>query len=98
MSHREEAPGKTQDTLERLCLVGWPGNASGSPRKSWRKVSGHSVNKDAALAHPSQDITTGLADPTLGPNCPLEKLLGPDTLCGASSPPPSNATLDIVSK
>ncbi|KAI3359915.1 hypothetical protein L3Q82_014268, partial [Scortum barcoo] len=29
--------GKTQDTLERLCLSDWPGNASGSPRKSWRK-------------------------------------------------------------
>ncbi|KAK3549572.1 hypothetical protein QTP86_004974 [Hemibagrus guttatus] len=31
--------GKTQDTLERLSL-GWPGNASGSLRKSWRKCLG----------------------------------------------------------
>ncbi|KAI3372478.1 hypothetical protein L3Q82_022972 [Scortum barcoo] len=31
ISHREEAPGKTQDTLERLCLSGWPGNASEVP-------------------------------------------------------------------
>ncbi|KAI3376808.1 hypothetical protein L3Q82_000093 [Scortum barcoo] len=41
VSHREEASGKTQDTLERLCLsTSWPGNASGSPRKSWRKCLG----------------------------------------------------------
>ncbi|KAI3363927.1 hypothetical protein L3Q82_001530 [Scortum barcoo] len=40
MSHREEASGKTQDTLERLCLSAGLGNASGSPRKSWRKCLG----------------------------------------------------------
>ncbi|KAI3356573.1 hypothetical protein L3Q82_017772 [Scortum barcoo] len=33
--------GKTQDTLERLCLcLGWPGNASGSPLEELEEVSG----------------------------------------------------------
>ncbi|KAI3364977.1 hypothetical protein L3Q82_001143 [Scortum barcoo] len=48
MSHREEASGKTQDTLEKTMSLGWPGNASGSPRKSWRKCLG--VGMDSSLA------------------------------------------------
>ncbi|KAI3363702.1 hypothetical protein L3Q82_001195 [Scortum barcoo] len=40
MSHREEALGKTQDTLETMSLS-WPGNAGpGSSWKSWRKCLG----------------------------------------------------------
>ncbi|KAI3364955.1 hypothetical protein L3Q82_001119 [Scortum barcoo] len=33
-------PGKTQDTLERLCLSTWPGNASGIPPEELEEVSG----------------------------------------------------------
>ncbi|KAI3357833.1 hypothetical protein L3Q82_016221 [Scortum barcoo] len=40
MSHREEAQGKTQDTLERLCLSAGLGTPRRSPRKSWRKCLG----------------------------------------------------------
>ncbi|KAI3359246.1 hypothetical protein L3Q82_002765 [Scortum barcoo] len=40
MSHREEASGKTQDTLERLCLSTWPGNASEVPPEELEEVSG----------------------------------------------------------
>ncbi|KAI3358753.1 hypothetical protein L3Q82_015162, partial [Scortum barcoo] len=42
MSHREEASGKTQDTLERLCLSAfWPGNiASEVPPEELEEVSG----------------------------------------------------------
>ncbi|KAK3531365.1 hypothetical protein QTP70_018164, partial [Hemibagrus guttatus] len=40
MPHREEAPGKTQDTLERLCLLAGPGMPRGPLRKSWRKCLG----------------------------------------------------------
>ncbi|KAI3370744.1 hypothetical protein L3Q82_007287 [Scortum barcoo] len=61
MSHREEASGKTQDTLEKLCLsagLGRAGNASGSsPRKSWRKC----------LGLPKQVVK----DSTAGPECLL---------------------------
>ncbi|KAI3356005.1 hypothetical protein L3Q82_017278 [Scortum barcoo] len=32
--------GKTQDTLERLCLSSWPGNASGIPPEELEEVSG----------------------------------------------------------
>ncbi|KAI3359905.1 hypothetical protein L3Q82_014245 [Scortum barcoo] len=42
MSHQEEAPGKTQDTLERLCLSAGLGMPRGPPRKSWRKCLGKS--------------------------------------------------------
>ncbi|KAI3370535.1 hypothetical protein L3Q82_025294 [Scortum barcoo] len=40
--------GKTQDTLERLCLSDWPGNASGIPPEELEEVSGceESVKKD----------------------------------------------------
>ncbi|KAI3355874.1 hypothetical protein L3Q82_004427 [Scortum barcoo] len=41
VSHREEASGKTQDTLERLCLSDWPGNASGIPPEELEEVSGY---------------------------------------------------------
>ncbi|KAI3352452.1 hypothetical protein L3Q82_005405 [Scortum barcoo] len=41
MSHREEASGKTQDTLEKLTMsLGWPGNASGSPGRAGGSVWG----------------------------------------------------------
>ncbi|KAI3354925.1 hypothetical protein L3Q82_004724 [Scortum barcoo] len=40
MSHREEASGKTQDTLEKLCLSAGLGTPRESPRKSWRKCLG----------------------------------------------------------
>ncbi|KAI3352721.1 hypothetical protein L3Q82_019301, partial [Scortum barcoo] len=40
MSHREEASGKTQDTLERLCLSAGLGTPRGPPWKSWRKCLG----------------------------------------------------------
>ncbi|KAI3377398.1 hypothetical protein L3Q82_008588 [Scortum barcoo] len=44
VSHREEASGKTQDTLERLCLSTWPGNASGiPPPEELEEVSGTSA-------------------------------------------------------
>ncbi|KAI3354514.1 hypothetical protein L3Q82_019027 [Scortum barcoo] len=41
MSHREEASGKTQDTLERLCLSAGLGTPRGPPWKSWRKCLGY---------------------------------------------------------
>ncbi|KAI3369678.1 hypothetical protein L3Q82_024521 [Scortum barcoo] len=40
MSHQEEASGKTQDTLERLCLSAGLGTPRNPPRKSWRKCLG----------------------------------------------------------
>ncbi|KAI3352477.1 hypothetical protein L3Q82_005427 [Scortum barcoo] len=40
MSHREEASGKTQDTLEKLCLSAGLGTPRGPPEKSWRKCLG----------------------------------------------------------
>ncbi|KAI3369606.1 hypothetical protein L3Q82_025320 [Scortum barcoo] len=40
MSHREEASGKTQDTLERTMSLGWPGNASRVPPEELEEVSG----------------------------------------------------------
>ncbi|KAI3357025.1 hypothetical protein L3Q82_003657 [Scortum barcoo] len=42
-NHWEEASGKTQDTLERLCSLSWPGNASGSPLEELEEVSGLSL-------------------------------------------------------
>ncbi|KAI3358115.1 hypothetical protein L3Q82_002977 [Scortum barcoo] len=42
MSHPEEASGKTQDTLERLCLSRLAWERLGVPRKSWRKCLGRS--------------------------------------------------------
>ncbi|KAI3369575.1 hypothetical protein L3Q82_024384 [Scortum barcoo] len=40
MSHREEAPGKTQDTLERLCLSAGLGTPQGVPPEELEEVSG----------------------------------------------------------
>ncbi|KAI3374232.1 hypothetical protein L3Q82_006082 [Scortum barcoo] len=60
MSHREEAPGKTQDTLRDYVSLSWPGNASGSPpRKSWRKCLGCSPSRceHGACGHCSQSWT-----------------------------------------
>ncbi|KAI3368383.1 hypothetical protein L3Q82_008085 [Scortum barcoo] len=39
MSHREEAPGKTQDTLERLCLLAGLGTPR-VPPEELEEVSG----------------------------------------------------------
>ncbi|KAI3351359.1 hypothetical protein L3Q82_005903 [Scortum barcoo] len=38
MSHREEAPGKTQDTLERLCLSAGLGTPRGPPGRAGGSV------------------------------------------------------------
>ncbi|KAI3360603.1 hypothetical protein L3Q82_002471 [Scortum barcoo] len=51
MSHREEALGKTQDTLERLCLSVGLGTPRESPQKSWRKCLG----SDCCLHDPVSD-------------------------------------------
>ncbi|KAI3370681.1 hypothetical protein L3Q82_007090 [Scortum barcoo] len=40
MSHREEALGEDPGHAGETMSLGWPGNASGSPRKSWRKCLG----------------------------------------------------------
>ncbi|KAI3356591.1 hypothetical protein L3Q82_017792 [Scortum barcoo] len=40
VSHREEASGKTQDTLERLCLSTGLGTPRGPPGRAWRKCLG----------------------------------------------------------
>ncbi|KAI3357516.1 hypothetical protein L3Q82_015935 [Scortum barcoo] len=40
MSHREEASGKTQDTLERLCLSAGLGTPRGPPGRALEEVSG----------------------------------------------------------
>ncbi|KAI3376658.1 hypothetical protein L3Q82_016477 [Scortum barcoo] len=54
MSHREEALGKTQDTLERLCL-GWPGNASGPPGRAggsvWDDILSVTCQNNISLFH-----------------------------------------------
>ncbi|KAI3377851.1 hypothetical protein L3Q82_008989, partial [Scortum barcoo] len=52
MSHREEAPGKTQDTLERLCLSAGLGTSSGAPWKSWRKCLGGNWEVNGQLVMP----------------------------------------------
>ncbi|KAI3370284.1 hypothetical protein L3Q82_024458 [Scortum barcoo] len=43
MSHREEASGEDPGHAGETMSLGWPGNASGSPRKSWRKCLGQTV-------------------------------------------------------
>ncbi|KAI3374741.1 hypothetical protein L3Q82_021292 [Scortum barcoo] len=45
MSHREEASGKTQDTLEKLCLSAGLGTPRGPPGRAGGSVWGHTVNK-----------------------------------------------------
>ncbi|KAI3353927.1 hypothetical protein L3Q82_005128 [Scortum barcoo] len=40
MSHQEEAPGKTQDTLERLCLSAGLGTPQGPPGRAGGSVWG----------------------------------------------------------
>ncbi|KAI3362708.1 hypothetical protein L3Q82_001775 [Scortum barcoo] len=40
VSHREEAPWEDPGHAGETMSLGWPGNASGSPRKSWRKCLG----------------------------------------------------------
>ncbi|KAI3359806.1 hypothetical protein L3Q82_014175 [Scortum barcoo] len=40
MSHREEASGKTQDTLEKLCLSAGLGTPRGPPGRARRKCLG----------------------------------------------------------
>ncbi|KAI3376166.1 hypothetical protein L3Q82_016693 [Scortum barcoo] len=55
MSHREEAPGKTQDTLERLCLSAGLGTPRGPPEEleevsGVREVSGIISAQTAASA------------------------------------------------
>ncbi|KAI3372131.1 hypothetical protein L3Q82_006978 [Scortum barcoo] len=40
MSHREEASGEDPGHAGETMSLGWPGNASGSPWKSWRKCLG----------------------------------------------------------
>ncbi|KAJ0068126.1 hypothetical protein NL108_016284 [Boleophthalmus pectinirostris] len=40
MSHQEEAPGKTQDTLEGLCFSAGLGTPRGPPRRAGGRVRG----------------------------------------------------------
>ncbi|KAI3360654.1 hypothetical protein L3Q82_002519 [Scortum barcoo] len=42
MSHPEGGPGEDPGHAGETMSLGWPGNASGSPRKSWRKCLGES--------------------------------------------------------
>ncbi|KAI3375876.1 hypothetical protein L3Q82_003763 [Scortum barcoo] len=63
MSHREEASGKTQDTLERLCLSDWPGNASGSPGRAGGSVWGEGgLGISAQTAASTRDPVPDQAD------------------------------------
>ncbi|KAI3353416.1 hypothetical protein L3Q82_019282, partial [Scortum barcoo] len=48
MSHREETSGEDPGHAGETMPLGWPGNASGSPRKSWRKCLG-GTNKQVIL-------------------------------------------------
>ncbi len=49
-SHREETPGKTQDTLEgQIMSPDWPGNASVSPWRSRRKCLGRGKSERLCL-------------------------------------------------
>ncbi|KAI3354759.1 hypothetical protein L3Q82_004585 [Scortum barcoo] len=68
MSHREKAPWKTQDTLERLCLSAGLGTPLGSPRKSWRKCLGavddDDKDEDSALPESSANFQD---NPSLAP-------------------------------
>ncbi|KAI3355692.1 hypothetical protein L3Q82_004278 [Scortum barcoo] len=50
VSHREEASGKTQDTLERLCLSAGLGTPSGIPPEELEEVSGVLESCTAILA------------------------------------------------
>ncbi|KAK3515298.1 hypothetical protein QTP70_013474 [Hemibagrus guttatus] len=45
MPHREEAPGKTQDTLERLCLSAGLGTPQGPSGRAGGSVWGEGVLK-----------------------------------------------------
>ncbi|KAI3359105.1 hypothetical protein L3Q82_002648 [Scortum barcoo] len=47
MSHREEALGEDPGHAGETMSLGWPGNASGSPRKSWRKCLGLELGRRA---------------------------------------------------
>ncbi|KAK3513401.1 hypothetical protein QTP70_014229 [Hemibagrus guttatus] len=58
MPHREEAPGKTQDTLERLCLsagLGTPRGPSGRAGGSVWGEGGHTVNT-LRKSHPDTEV------------------------------------------
>ncbi|KAI3351335.1 hypothetical protein L3Q82_005879 [Scortum barcoo] len=51
MSHREEASGKTQDTLERLCLSAGLGIASGPPGRAGGSVWDINTYTDVVIGY-----------------------------------------------
>ncbi|KAI3360742.1 hypothetical protein L3Q82_012979 [Scortum barcoo] len=51
MSHREEASGKTQDTLERLCLSAGLGMPRGPPGRAGGSVWGNKLQQVKASVH-----------------------------------------------
>ncbi|KAI3352514.1 hypothetical protein L3Q82_005199 [Scortum barcoo] len=55
MSHREEALGEDPGHAGETMSLSWPGNASGSPRKSWRKCLGAFFSACRAAAVPHDD-------------------------------------------
>ncbi|KAI3377042.1 hypothetical protein L3Q82_000255 [Scortum barcoo] len=57
MSHREEASGKTQDTLERLCLSAGLGTPRGPPGRAGGSVWGQNI----AFPTVALWVTVGLA-------------------------------------
>ncbi|KAI3363946.1 hypothetical protein L3Q82_001563 [Scortum barcoo] len=74
MSHREEAPGKTQDTLERLCLSAGLGTPRESLPEELEEVSGElllqrvNVNSSLTCRRTFQCVFEGIAkagNPTL---------------------------------
>ncbi|KAI3365012.1 hypothetical protein L3Q82_000952 [Scortum barcoo] len=56
MSHREEAPGKTQDTLERLCLR-VPRKSWGSYRRLTLNLCGCSILQDVRALERGMEMT-----------------------------------------
>ncbi|KAI3367296.1 hypothetical protein L3Q82_008348 [Scortum barcoo] len=74
---RRRPQGKTQDTLERLCLSGWPGNASESPRKSWRKCLGSQEAKILPLPLFTEDYKEQEAKRSLSCHSSLLQTLSP---------------------
>ncbi|KAK3558481.1 hypothetical protein QTP86_018134, partial [Hemibagrus guttatus] len=57
MPHREEAPGKTQDMLERLCLSADLGTPRGPSGRAGGSVWGEGVQTSRSTVHITRDLS-----------------------------------------